>query len=167
MEPSRQFRHPNINMYRDGGANEAFSGDRGDGSGNLVGLVPTHLLLGMPYNHVDRKGVEFHKQALRDGKGFTDPIMVEYNHHTGMAVVGEGNHRLQAAYELGISHVPARVARSPYLRSEPDNERGYRPKHIGVVPSRYKGGLGEPYYPPQMHPAWLWGDAVKDFKDFE
>jgi hypothetical protein len=118
---------------------------------------------------VNRNGVE-EWNVLRDDvalNGFRKPAFLEYNHKTGEGYLGEGNHRLGVALELGIP-VPVVVHRT--WKTAPDypmkqvtepgrwsmrDERGFskfpvfvRPSEIGlpVVPGeRYRdmdaGGL--------------------------
>lgn len=137
--------HPRLNDYTD---------EYGEGeSRSIVGFVPTHLLTGMHGNETDREGIDRHKEALRSGRGFTDPIMVDFDPKRKLMTVGEGNHRVEAARELGISHVPVRVHRSIITNDELD----YMKRHGGnAVPvsavSPWKNGQGAEYWPPGIHP---------------
>lgn len=45
------------------------------------------------------------KSGIRE-HGIEHPIHVEYDHENHRAVIGEGNHRIEAAYELGHTAVP-------------------------------------------------------------
>jgi hypothetical protein len=148
------FEHPNLNQYRDGGIG-------GDERANVVGMVPTHLLERMPGNSTQQERVEHYRQALRSGEGFTDPIMVEFDPKTRLAMVGEGNHRLRAAVQEGASHVPARVVRSR-IESLDNWDDGGRPKPVYPGTSPWKGGMGEEYWPSDIHPKYLWpGEDVR------
>lgn len=146
--------HPNMNDYR------AEVG-RGEGSESSVGYVPTHILASMHGNETGREGIDRHKRRLLSGEGFEDPVMVEFDPKRKVATLGEGNHRVEAARELGISHVPARVVRS---RIDAD---GSHAKHSGGVTqpidatSPWKGGMGEEYWPPQIHPRHIFGEDVR------
>ena len=136
--------HPHMNDYRIevGNTGEYESG---------VGFVRTDLLAGMHGNGVTSEGVERHAKALLSGEGFTDPVMVEFDPRTRITTVGEGNHRVEAAKELGVSHVPVRVIRSR-VRPERAWEKG---GDVGVAVdarSEWRDGMGQPYWPPSMHP---------------
>jgi len=128
---------------------------------SMVGYVPTHILAGMHGNETNREGIDRHKQRLLSGEGFENPVMVEFDPKRKVATLGEGNHRVEAARELGISHVPARVVRS---RIDDD---GSHANHSGGIAqpveatSPWKGGMGEEYWPPHMHPRHLFGDDVR------
>jgi 2'-5' RNA ligase len=85
-------------------------------------MVPTEAML--PYREFDRPL----KDDLRDHiaqHGIVGSIKLEYNPKTEMAHIGEGNHRLKAAQELGISHVPVevlRTTRGPFGVNYPDKD---------------------------------------------
>jgi hypothetical protein len=72
-----------------------------------------------------------------------EPGILEYNHKTGEAHLGEGNHRLALAEQQGWSHFPVRVQRTssavgrPTPRKVVPNEHGYvkgelRPSEVGL-----------------------------------
>lgn len=95
--------HPNVRDYpaeRSGGV-----------EGSVVGMVPTHVLAGL--REYDRTGPEVDalRADLRSGHGFEEPVVIEYDHRAGHAVLGEGNHRVAAALAEGVHEVPARVQR--------------------------------------------------------
>ena len=77
-------------------------------------MVPTEAM--SPYREYDRDiDAEKYTQDLRDHiaqHGMTEAIKLEYNPDTGIAHIGEGNHRLKIAEELGLSHVPVEVLRT-------------------------------------------------------
>jgi hypothetical protein len=50
--------------------------------------------------------------------GIEEPLSIEYNPNAGSGYLGEGNHRLAIAQELGMTHVPAYVYRS--TKTAPD-----------------------------------------------
>lgn len=157
--------HPHMNDYPSGIGNVG-------GTESTVGYVPTATLAGMHGNATDRRGVDRWKERLQSGEGFTDPVMVEFDPATKRAVVGEGNHRVEAAKELGISHVPARVVRSrisdrevDFIENPPGDRGRGRGGHVGRVDppeSPWRGGLGEPYWPPTMHPRYVFKDTLPD-----
>ena len=140
--------HPNLNEYRDGGMG-------GDENHSVVGYVPTHTLAGMHGNETDREGIDRHKQALLSGKGFTDPVMVEFDHRNKRMVLGEGNHRVEAAKELGISHVPTRVVRSHLSDDDMEymHRKGGSPVDIDPGPSPF--ARHDDYWPSDIHPSYL------------
>ena len=144
----QQF-HPNLNHYRDGGM-----GGVGEDH-SVVGYVPTHVLSRMPGNHTDRAGVDRYVDKLRNGEGFENPLMVEFDPRSKMAVVGEGNHRLRAAAQEGISHVPVRVVRSR-VSDKPDRSEGRYPGRVDPGPSPWRSGNGDDYWPSDIHPKYLW-----------
>ena len=147
-----QFRHPNLNHYRDGGM-----GGVGEDH-SVVGYVPTHLLASMAGNRTSEDQMAYQREALKTGEGFHDPVMVVFDGSRQRAYVGEGNHRVQAAQEAGLSHVPTRVVRGqirPYTEETVKDVGGHvAPTHTG--PSPWKGGMGEEYWPSDMHPKYLW-----------
>lgn len=50
-------------------------------------------------------------EELRSGRGMTDPLLLIHHNESGVATLGEGNHRLKAAENAGWTHVPMRVVR--------------------------------------------------------
>jgi len=158
-----ESKHPNMNKYTDGG-----SGGIGD-SGTIVGPVKTSFLKDFPGNQTNREGVEFYKDKLRNGEGFEDPIMVEFDPSNGRFFVGEGNHRLQAAIEMGEEYVPVRVYSRAKINDDTvayteSADRGGKVGLIDVPKSPWKGGMGEDYWPPSIHPTWIFGENAPNPK---
>lgn len=158
-----ESKHPNMNKYTDGG-----SGGIGD-SGTIVGPVKTSFLKDFPGNQTNREGVEFYKDKLRNGEGFKDPIMVEFDPSNGRFFVGEGNHRLQAAIEMGEEYVPVRVYSRARISDDKvayteNADRGGKVGSIDVPESPWKGGMGEDYWPPSIHPSWIFGENAPNPK---
>ena len=145
--------HPNMNDY------PTEVGNTG-GTESSVGYVRTTLLAHMHGNATDRPGIERWKDRLQSGEGFTDPVMVEFDPSKRIARVGEGNHRVEAARELGISHVPARVVRS-HFDAEYTSRQGGHAGHVDPPASPWKNGLGSEYWPPTMHPRYLFKDTLQ------
>lgn len=126
--------------------------------GRKVGWVKTEALL--PYREYDRRGAEAHEDsheridAIKDdikpgGPGWTDPISLSYHHDSHRALVDEGNHRLQAALEAGVSHVPVTVN-----RTSSTGRRGRDPYRLalwGRSQVRTRADKYD-YVPGQMHP---------------
>lgn len=93
-------------------------------------------------------------------KGITNEIILEYNPDTGKAWIGEGNHRIAAAVDLGIDQVPVRVVRTgkktPYnsvkvKKNVVPNKHNYvpgdlKPSEVGFkeVPPRKTLDLSKP-----------------------
>jgi hypothetical protein len=155
-----QFSHPNLNHYRDGGM-----GGVGEDH-SVVGYVPTHLLAAMPGNRTSEDNMAYQRDALapETGTGFRDPVIVEFDGKTQRAYVGEGNHRVRAAQEAGLSHVPTRVIRSRIedYTVKRVKEQGGRVAPTATGPSPWKGGMGEEYWPSDMHPKYVWpGEDVR------
>jgi hypothetical protein len=160
---------PNLQDYLDGGSGGL------PGTRSTVGFVKTSALRDMPGNVPgNRKAIESYRESLRSGKGFAieefrgepynDPIMVVYDNETGLAYVGEGNHRLQAAIAEGVEYVPVRVVRGRKSEMVEDVERGRFPQQIKnnkkprfVETSGSLAGkpVGEGYVPPEMHPSYV------------
>jgi hypothetical protein len=106
--------------------------------------------------------------------GFEDPLTLEYNPDSGNAYLGEGNHRLGIAEELGMTHVPVHVYRNskdwqghPWVKAtEPGqyvDERGYfpqstKPSAIGIPTS------GEPYSPSDTDDPSSWYNMNRQAK---
>ena len=73
------------------------------------------------------------------------------------AVVGEGNHRLEALHQEGISHAPVRVVRSRIREDEMDymSRKGGSPQPVDARSPwskiNHDGSKGE-YWPPSIHP---------------
>ena len=91
---------------------EDYSSANGGGLGpnnSVVGAVSTEVLSSIAGNEVDETKVEKLVNKLKQDKGFSSPVVVYYNPKTGEAVVADGNHHVEAARRLGISHVPTRV----------------------------------------------------------
>lgn len=158
---------PNLADYKDGGSGGLI------GSRSVVGFVKVEALKDMPGNKTGN--IELYRKSLREGKGFgsrerdgkpvQEPIMVIYNNETGLAFVGEGNHRLQAAIAEGISYVPVRVVRG--TKAEVENifsGDGRKPKQIknNKEPQFVEttgADVGKPvqqgYVPPEFHPSYI------------
>jgi len=143
--------HPNMTFYKDGG-----KGGVGKDSG-VVGPVKTTFLKDFMGNPTDRDKVEFFKKELAEGRGFNESIIVLYNPAEGKFFVGEGNHRLQAAFEMGEEFVPVRVNRS-YFRDDASVSSDRSTGNVDVSSSPWKDGAGENYWPTDLHPSYLFGD---------
>lgn len=150
--------------------------------------VPTHEL--KKFVEYDRRPGQQHatdpdryaELAAHIGEqGFKNPVVLEYNEDTGMAHMGEGNHRTWIALEHGIPAMPVRVYRSrrpsatqipvdlqpqPEWRDHMGDVRvpdSMRPSHIGlpVVP--------EPGWQTRMAARWPVepSEGLEDFEGHE
>ena len=95
------------------------------------------------------------KQFIEEGRpslkeniyneGIKKPIEITVSKRDGVAVISEGNHRLRAAQELGITEVPIKIKvrnRDPYIDPEQYGYSGERPTELDV------SGLKEGEYSP-------------------
>lgn len=75
-------------------------------------LVPTSTIYGYrEYDFYDLRHpdeVEKLAQSIAE-EGWREPLMLEYYKGNKMVLLGEGNHRLHSARQLGLTHVPVRV----------------------------------------------------------
>src|SRR5579884_2562866 len=81
-------------------------------------------------------------------RGFESPLVLEYNPRLGAGYLGEGNHRLAVASELGRSHVPLMV-----FRTGKDDDR-MKPMH---APGTYllRDDRGFSRFPQCAHPSLI------------
>jgi hypothetical protein len=156
---------PYLQKYLDGGSGGLV------GSRDTVGFVKVEALKDMPGNALSNtEGIDALRKSIRKGMGFAtrefngkpyqDPIMVVYDNETGLAYIGEGNHRLQAAIAEGLDAVPVRVVKGN--ADEMVAKGGRKPKQIknGKTPEFVDsygpnaGKVRDPeYVPPTMHPS--------------
>ena len=145
--------YPNVRNYTDGGTGGL------PGTRSVVGFVDTKYVSKMPGNKVDTERVNFFRKELRSGKGFDEPIMVVYNNDSGLAYVGEGNHRLQAALLENIPYVPIRVVRGTESEMISFTKEGRSPKQIKnnkTLPFTTGGAKGPvEYMPTDVHPSFV------------
>ena len=158
---------PGLQDYGDGGSGGLI------GTRSTVGFVKVSVLKDMPGNKLSNtEGIAALRKSIREGKGFAtrdyegkpyqDPIMIVYDNETGLAYIGEGNHRLQAAIDEGIPYVPVRVVRGNKEEMISSISSGRKPKQIknGKEPQFVEtigpniGKVRDPkYVPPEMHPS--------------
>lgn len=155
VSPAADDLHPNVDHYSSGGIGHL----DGDESRSVVGMVPVSALIPLRQHNGVQPGFEYHDQPIidsiaadiRSGKGITNPIQVFHDHETSTGTIGEGNHRLAAAVQEGITHVPVRV-HGRYGAKRAQFMRGEGQAGDLVRETTWKGGLGENYDPPDMHP---------------
>jgi len=165
--PAASF--PELQDYSDGGSGGLV------GSRSTVGFVSTEALKDMAGNTAgNEEAIESYRKSLREGKGFTkeyadgksynEPIMVVYDNETGLAYVGEGNHRLQAAIAENIPYVPVRVVRGnkdemvdpAYPSRTPKQIKNDKePGFLETSGSSAGQPVSEGYVPPSMHPSFV------------
>ncbi len=176
LSPDQFGPGPNVRHYRDGGMGGVGA------EHSVVGMVPTEYLrtlreydrAGADPNPNSRKVIDGIRSDIRSGKGITEPLQVEYNNKRQWGYLGEGNHRLQAAIEEGVSHVPVRVNRS-YNGPKYRQERGVG-GHIehSPIPGVSPRDATEGYIPSDLHPKYLFGEnneraplSADQFKDHQ
>jgi hypothetical protein len=93
-----------------------------------VELVPVELLKRYS-EYPDRRNTGWRNAAEFDElkrdiaeHGFDNELILHFNPNDSVALLGEGNHRLQIAEELGLTHVPVRGSRSVHLTAK-DNAK--------------------------------------------
>lgn len=154
----RQFTVPvpdTVAQRRSGGKGHV----EGDESHSVVGMVPVHAL--KPLMEFDRAGHQADSHSaqsisnivsdIKSGKGITNPLMVAYDHKNKWGVIGEGNHRLAAAIQAGVSHVPVTVYRDSGLGTRKRERVG---NHLAMITDFGRGTpQTEDYVPTNIHPS--------------
>ena len=147
--------HPRLNSYRDGGTG-GVGAER-----NVVGYVDVDFLARARGNRADfTERVAAYADDLENGRGYENPVIVLFDPR-GRIIVGEGNHRVEAARRLGVTHLPARICRAHF---DPDfhTEQGGRTVPV-VVPSPspfHALGYDRDYWPTDLHPVYLIPDVT-------
>jgi energy-coupling factor transporter ATP-binding protein EcfA2 len=133
--------HPNLQDY---------TSEYGGGLGtykSTVGYVSARLLSSIRGNDPKDEGSVARKvENIQNGNGFDQPVSVVYNPRTGEAYVADGNHRVQASLEAGVSHVPTRV----FIVDEPPARKTATPRKI-----ERSGGLPFPDGALEVHPYFV------------
>ena len=155
-------RHPNMRQMSD-----SRMGGVDNGVGSVIGLVRTSTLATMTGNPVhygkndyDTRTVDSLVEDLKSGRGFNEPLGIEYHRDLHKAYVGEGNHRLLAAQMAGHEYVPAMVLKSEYAPKFETDVRGRFPQRLKsekkLFPwSHMMGGEVYEHHPMFMHPKWV------------
>lgn len=116
-------------------SNPVFAGSRDYSSSTGGGLGPTNsvvsavsveTLSSIAGNEVDEARVKELIEKINANKGFSDPVVVYYNPKTGQSVVADGNHHVEAAKRIGLTHIPTRV-----ITGEFDSSEYLSPKVVG------------------------------------
>jgi hypothetical protein len=155
--------YPNVRNYTDGGTGGL------PGTRSVVGFVDTKYISKMPGNTTDVERVSFYREKLRSGKGFDEPVMVVYDNESGLAYVGEGNHRIQAAILEKIPYIPVRVVRGTKSEMTSFTKEGRSPKQIKnnkTLPFTTGGPKGPvEYMPTDVHPSFVFDKEYITDKD--
>lgn len=124
--------------------NSQFQGDYAD---QKIQWVPTDIVHGMrEFDRGDKDGDSFSRQTIDDIKdslpktGFQNPLIVNYSKKDRHAYLCEGNHRLIAAQELGLTHVPVRVIKKD---NSGNKGRGNAKQVPGVDPDIHDYVMGD------------------------
>ena len=95
-----------------------------------------HIKILKKYREYDRKLTPLNKERYEKLKfdimqnGIKDIAIIQYGTETDTAILGEGNHRLAVAEELGIQAIPVRVIRQ---------RNTYQHSDISFPPQKVKG----------------------------
>lgn len=102
-----------------------------------VANVPVSYLVRIkPGNRLGKTNIQELKQDIAQN-GFREPLQLTYSQADRTMILGEGNHRLQAARELGINAVPTTVFRTTRpINGTPVN--GVEPNADDYVPGQMK-----------------------------
>jgi len=101
-------------------------------------LVPVKWLNSLVGNEVDEQRVQQLTQDIQK-YGLDEPLLIQVGKNNRNAILGEGNHRLEAARRLGYTHMPARVVVN-------DNQRGAN-ADVDLIPQKDK------YFPHTASPS--------------
>lgn len=94
-------------------------------------MVPVSAMSGIPGNRLRYDPSELTEDIRQNG--IREPLLLAYSQKSRTVVLGEGNHRLEAARRLGMEHVPVRAVR--YNMEGPGKPvRGIDPDESGYVP---------------------------------
>lgn len=124
---------------------------------NAIGHVNTDFLSTMHGNYTDPEHVRHFERKLLSGEGFNDPIRISYHPESGTAQVSDGNHRLKASANLGVSHVPAMLLRNTSA-IVPIPKEG---RKVGIIRHEseeewpFKDNDGSNFMPHLLHPKWV------------
>lgn len=77
--------------------------------GSFVEPVHVDDLINMQGNRLGKTDLEELKAQIQADGGLREPVIIQVGQNDRSAIVGEGNHRVQAAKELGYEYIPARV----------------------------------------------------------
>lgn len=158
ISPAADHIHPNVTHYRSGGIGHL----PGDDERSTVGMVPTHVMQRYrehdgnqnPHGDRDRRIIDGIRADIREGRGIHEPLQLEHDPDNHWGSLGEGNHRLAAAAEEGVPHVPVRV--HSRIRSLPSRAKARAAQGgTGGAPLTLATDFGHgdfPYTPPEIHP---------------
>ena len=101
-------------------------------------LVPVKWLNSLVGNEVDEARVQQLTQDIQK-YGLDEPLLIQVGKDNRNAILGEGNHRLEAARRLGYTHMPARVMVT--------NNQGGANADVDLIPQKDK------YFPTTANPS--------------
>lgn len=180
-DPHIEFTTTNFNINKNAAINnhnDAFDYELQHPLPPTAQMVPVEAL--MPYREYDRE-IDYDKDPyLRDLRdhiahhGIANALKLEYNPDSQIAHLGEGNHRLQIAQQLGMSHVPVEVLRTGRIpRGYPGSnvpqppvpdQFGYVPGNLSPsdlgLPTKTSRLAALPQTPAEELKAWLDGFAT-------
>ena len=143
---------PNIKEYIDGGKGGL------PGTRSVVGFVDSKYLAKMPGNPVDAELVTSYREIFRSGE-LKNPLVVIYDNETGLAYLGEGNHRLQAALAENVPYLPVRIVRGNATEMNTRIKNGkpvLQVKNNKTLPFTSGGPQGPvEYMPTDVHPSFI------------
>jgi ParB-like nuclease family protein len=114
--------------------------------------VPVSFLEGLPGgNKLGKTDIEALKADILEN-GIREPIPLEYSQADNTILLSEGNHRLAAAKQLGLTELPVRFVRTTRpLGGKP--VRGFRPDEHDYVPGDLRpADIGVPINEPAASP---------------
>ncbi len=140
--------HPNLTPFHISGHHGTF---------NTTGFVMTDFLKTMHGNGRKPEGVRHYERKLLNGEGFDQPIELHYHPASGTATIAEGNHRLEAAANLGLSFVPTTLVRrsSPLVSTPSEGRKVNYIRHGSEEDWPVREKSGAIYIPATMHPKWV------------
>jgi DNA primase catalytic core len=142
-----------------------YSSSTGGGLGpnnSVVGAVSVETLSSIAGNEVNEDRVQELIEKINANKGFSDPVVVYYNPKTGQSVVADGNHHVEAAKRIGLTHIPTRVITGEFESSE-----YLSPKVVGKEWSRSNVPFSSKEWPMHVNPYFVFNndDLVTRLED--
>ena len=108
-------------------------------------LSPDESTQSNPQEHIDKLATDIHKGELEN------PLQIHYDHDSKWGVLREGHHRLLAAEQAGVTHLPVTVH-----RASPGSHAGYKSEGKGApmsIKDDAKIGTFKEHIPAQTSPS--------------
>jgi hypothetical protein len=108
-------------------------------------LSPDESTKTNPQEHIDKLAKDIHEGELEN------PLQIHYDHDSKWGVLGEGHHRLLAAEQAGVTHLPVTVH-----RTSPGANSGYKSRGKGApmnIKDDAKVGTFKEHIPAQAPPS--------------